>query len=384
MGYLKVAPNIDTASPQFMEDLLNQINERIIKETTREILRDERNILRDERKQAWSPKRTKAPFYGRARGNSRIVSFQKVVELAEKVVDHLGTPWKESKRGRPPQFSSKKLTSALLVKHYFPLSFETLREKLLEIRLDCRKDTNNRRGVKVPSTSELHWTLSKIPIKYLQEALRLLDDWTVELHTDLFGIEKLNKLGVDGTETTCIELEEYMSGLKKGLRRETNRVNALIRLVTNTVCEVKSSKKENLRDLTKLLKCRKKSKRSISQLEIYGDGAYDAEKNYEITSLNESELIVKPTKYTKKKPRGFFRKQGHTTFSARKYKIRKTVERPFGNISLRDGNKLWYKRPDMRQKGEILRFIAHNMKAYFMQEAWAKVFKNLSQDKKMS
>lgn len=367
-----------------MENLISLINERILNETIREIQREERDLLRGERKQAWSPKRTRAPFYGRARGNSKAISFQEALKLAQKVVNHLGAPWKESRRGRPPQYCSKKMTSALLVKHHFPFSFETLRAKLLESRFDCRKNAKDKRVSKVPSTSELHWALSKIPLKYLQEALRLLDDWTVEVYTNLFGNEEINKFGVDGTKTTCIELEEYMSGLKKGLRRETNQINALIRLVTNTFCEVNSSKKENLRDLTKLLKKRKKSKRSISHLEIYGDGAYDAEKNYEITLLNESELVAKPTKYTKKKPRGFFRKQAYANFSPRKYKTRKTVERPFGNCYLRDGNKLWYRRPDMKQKGEVLRFIAHNMKAYFMQEAWAKVFKNLSQDKKMS
>ena len=54
------------------------------------------------------------------------------------------------------------------------------------------------------------------------------------------------------------------------------------------------------------------------------------------------------------------------------------MERPFGNTQARDGNRIYYRRQDMTQKGELLRFVAHNMKAYFIQEAWAKVFKNLS------
>jgi len=31
----------------------------------------------------------------------------------------------------------------------------------------------------------------------------------------------------------------------------------------------------------------------------------------------------------------------------------------------------------MKEKGEILRAIAHNMKAYFMQVAWGQIFTNL-------
>ena len=94
-------------------------------------------------------------------------------------------------------------------------------------------------------------------MKYLREAPCLLDDWTVEVHTNVFGIAELNKLGAHGTETTWFELVRYVRGLKKRLRRETNQVNAVIRLVINAICEINSSKKENLRDLTNLLKKRK-------------------------------------------------------------------------------------------------------------------------------
>ena len=253
-----------------------------------------------------------------------------------------------------------------------------LRAKLIDITYDCRKNLEIKGAPAFPSSSELHWALKKIPLKYLQEAMRILDDGCVKLHQKLFGNEELHKFGVDATETTCNEFEECVIGFRRGLRRQTNQINALIRLVTNTFCEVTSSKRVNVKDLTMLLKKRKQSKRTIKNLEIYGDAAYDAERNYEIAFLNDSKLIVKPTKYTKRNPKGFYRKKGFVNFSKRKYKTRKTVERPFGNTHARDGNKMYYRLQDMRRKGELLRYIAHNMKAYFMQEAWAKVFKNLS------
>ena len=206
----------------------------------------------------------------------------------------------------------------------------------------------------------------------------ILDDWCVELHQKLFGNEELHKFGVDATETTCNEFEECVMGIKRGLRRHTNQINALIRLVTNTFCEVNSSKRVNMNDLIGLLKKREKSKRTIKNLEIYGDAAYDTEHNYEITFLNSTKLLVKPTNYTKRNPKGFYRKKGYVNFSKRKYKTRKTVERPFRNTHARDGNKIYYRRQDMRQKSELLRYIAHNIKALFMQDVWSSVLKNLS------
>ncbi|MFX0132435.1 MAG: hypothetical protein ACFFDN_02190 [Candidatus Hodarchaeota archaeon] len=377
IGFLKTTTKHDVNSPQFMNDLIKNINGVILKENVAEILREDRNDLRSERKRAWSLKRTRAPFYNRAKGESNVHSFHSALKIAEKIVNELGSPWKESLRGRPPRYCSKKLVSALLVKHYFPNSFETLRARLLDINYDCRINPRNKSISAVPSKSELHWALTKIPVKYLQEAMRILDDWCVESHGKLFGNEEIHKFGVDATETTCNQFEEWVIGCKKGLRRQTNQINGLIRLVTNTFCEVITSKKVNVKDLTELLKKREESKRTIKNLEIHGDAAYDVERNYEITFLNDSKLIVNPTKYTKNNPKGFYRKKSYLNFSKGTYKTRKTVERPFANTYSRDGNKLYYRRQDMRQKGELLRFIAHNIKAYMMQEAWSKVFKNL-------
>ncbi|MHA1381101.1 MAG: hypothetical protein ACTSRG_22260 [Candidatus Helarchaeota archaeon] len=118
-------------------------------------------------------------------------------------------------------------------------------------------------------------------------------------------------------------------------------------------------------------------------MEIYGDAAYDAEKNYEFAFYNNSELVVKPNLTGKTKIRGFFRKKAHEKFSKRRYKPRKLTERPFGNTTLRDGNKVWYKCPGMKRKGELLRRIAHNIKSYFMQESWTHVFLKLPKHQKI-
>lgn len=360
-----------------MENLVIQINEEVLNDAIAEIRREDRNSLRTDKKRAWSPRRTRAPFYFRARGKSHINSFKAAIELTQKVMDQLGAPWELSNRGRPASFSPKKLASAVLVKHFQPLSFEALREKLDELDFDCREAGKKKSTEKIPSKSMLHRAMQRIPKEYLEEALRLLDDWAIIRHERVFGHDGEDQFGVDGTENTCIELEEALIALKRRLRRTTDKVNAISRLVTNTICEISSSKRENARDLRKLLKMREKSGRTLHTMEVFGDRDYDVEYNYEYAVKNGVELVIKPKMIHGKPYKGRFRKKVQAHFSARRYKTRKLTERPFGNTYLRDKNRLYYKRPDMKQKGEILRFIAHNMKAYFMQGGWEKVFKNL-------
>ncbi len=380
---MKESKELQVESANFMKVLLERINKGIVDDAVTEILREERNNLRWEQKRPWSSRRTRAPFYYRARGKSKQNSFEAALRVSEKVIEELGAPWKDAKTGRPAHFCSKKLASALLVKHYLGFSFENLAAKLLEIRHDCRKNAKKKENISIPSSSELHWAMKKINKDYLKEALRILDDWCAQKHQGVFGWDELNKFGVDGTASTCVEYEEYYHGFRKGLQHANHKIHALIRLVTNSFCEVSASKKENLRDLTALLKKRKRSKRHVDNMEIYGDGAYDAEKNYEFVFYHDSELVARPNIAGKIKIRGFFRKKAHENFSKRRYKIRKTTERPFGNTTLRDGNKIWYRRPDMKEKGELLRCIAHNIKTFFMQESWSLVFTKLPKHQKI-
>ena len=82
IGILKKSPAYNVKSPHFMQDLTNSINNVILKENIAEILREDRNNLRNQRKRAWSVKRTKAPFYNRAKGESKVYSFQTALKIA--------------------------------------------------------------------------------------------------------------------------------------------------------------------------------------------------------------------------------------------------------------------------------------------------------------
>jgi len=90
----------------------------------------------------------------------------------------------------------------------------------------------------VPIKSELHWAMSKVPKEHLDEAKRLIDEETAELPGNLFGTNELNKFSVDGTANQCDELDEALIACKLRLRRKTDKVNALIRLVINIISEI--------------------------------------------------------------------------------------------------------------------------------------------------
>jgi hypothetical protein len=357
---------------------LTEIGKTITAEVIKEILRDEKNQLRPEKKQLWNSLRTKAPFYDRARGRSKINSFKDALELAQKIVNQLGPPWKAANRGRPPKYRPEKLTSGILAKHFSDHSFDQLRAELNQLQFDCRVDPDPTGAIGIPSKSELHWAMMKIPEDYLEEVLRVLDEWAIESHSKLFGIDEVNKFGVDGSGIQCDTLEEALIAGHKRLRRTTDRLNFISRLVTNTVTEISSSNHENTKDLKKLLKKRKKSGRSLYGMEIVGDKDYDVEYNYQYAAQNHVAVTIKPKIYAGKPYKGRFRRKAQANFSHKTYKKRKTVERPFGNMYLRDGNKLHYRRPDMKRKGELLRAIAHNMKACFMQDAWGQTLTNFS------
>ena len=378
------SPQWDFQSPDFLDRLYQELESVTIKEVVAQYDREDRNALRSPKKQAWSSLRTKAPFYDRARRRAKVHSVQDALVLAQKVVEALGAPWAHPRRGRPSTYCPKKLACAILIKHYLPLSFDRLRATLETLQFDCRQDPSQRKTPLVPSKSELHWALAKMPSPYLEEALRLLDEGAAERHGDLFGKRALNQFGVDGTASQCNRYDRARNTHHPRLRRTTDRVNCLTRLVTNTVSELSSSAYENTKNLKTLLENRKESGRTLSKMEIMGDRDYDAEYNYRYAAQNNVFVTIKPKQRAGHPYKGRFRTKALRYYSSITYRRRKTAERPFGNLTVRDGNMLHYRRPDMKRKGELLRYIAHNMRSYFMQEAWTKIFQRLSTQPKNS
>jgi len=346
------------------EEVCAAIHDAVLERLINEEERERRSRHRPERKRPWSPTKTKAPFQDAVSRKVRKHTVEDELRIAETVIERLGTPWKPSKRGRKPHYSPKKLAAAILIKESRNLSFEKLSTELKNHNYDARTEEARERGEepKSPCPSQLHWAMTKIPEKYLEKALQILNQMVAEEHAKLFGEENLNDYGIDSTEDTCTTLKEVMAAMKTKLHHQTVRYHILSQLETNTVVAVKATK--NTRDARPLLK------HVPPGSTVYMDADYDVEYNYEYGQKRGITLIVYPKLYDGKPYKGRHRRQAQKDFSEEKYGRRKLVERPIGNRKARDGGTLNYRRPDMQRKGLLLKYIAHNISAFFTQKAW--------------
>ena len=84
--------------------------------------------------------------------------------------------------------------------------------------------------------------MAKIPEKYLEKALQILNRIVAEEHAKLFGEENLNDYGIDSTEDTCTTLKEVVAAMKTKLHNQTVKYHILSQLATNTVVAVGATK----------------------------------------------------------------------------------------------------------------------------------------------
>lgn len=156
-----------------------------------------------------------------------------------------------------------------------------------------------------------------------------------------------------------------MVSMKTELHHQTVKYHIPARLAINTVVAVEVTK--NTKDARPLLR------HVPPGATVYMDADYDVEYNYEYGQERGITLIVYPKLYGGKPYGGRHRRQAQKDFSKEKYGRRKLVERPIGNREARDGSTLNYRRPDMRRKGLLLKYVAHNIHALFTQQDWQEV-----------
>ncbi len=354
-----------------LEEVYTALHEAVLERLAQEAKREQRNKYRPERKRPWSPTKTKVPFQDAASKRARDHTLKDDLKIATAVVEKLGSPWNSSKMGRKPHYSPKKLVAAILVKEIRGgMSFESLSTELKNQGYDARTEEakeKEEKGSRSPCPSQLHWAMTKIPEDYLKKALQILDQMAAEEHTKLFGEENLPEYSVDSTDDTGTTLKEVTVAMKTELHRQTVKYGLLVRLVTNTVVAVEASK--NKRDARPLLSY------VPPGATVYLDADYDVEYNYEYGQERRITLIVYPKLYGEKPYKGRHRHQAQKDFSKKKYGRRKLVERPIGNREARDGSTLNYRRPDMQRKGLLLKYIAHNIRALFTQQAWPEILR---------
>lgn len=350
-----------------LKKVYTDLHDAVLGRLTGEEKREQRNKHRPEKRRPWSPTKTKAPFQDAVSRKARSHTLEDNLKVAEAVVEKLGEPWETSKMGRKPHYSPKKLAAAILIKEAGGLSFEKLSTELKNYDYDARAEEAKEKEEepKSPCPSQLHWAMTKIPEEYLKKALQTLDQIAVEEHTKLLGEENLEEYSIDSTEDTCTVLEEVMVSMKTELHHQTVKYHILARLAINTVVAVEVTK--NTKDARPLLR------HVPPGATVYMDADYDVEYNYEYGQERGITLIVYPKLYGGKPYGGRHRRQAQKDFSKEKYGRRKLVERPIGNREARDGSTLNYRRPDMRRKGLLLKYVAHNIHALFTQQDWQEV-----------
>jgi len=146
-----------------VEEAVDLISKRTEKFVIQEIWREERYSLRDERKRPWSVK-TRRPFRGVI--DKVEITFRMMLELAERVVNDLGSALKVSKRGRPILYNRMKLLAAILVKGMW--SFADLSAELSNVRYDMTLDGSEH----YPCSSELYDIFTQVPAEWMEKALQ--------------------------------------------------------------------------------------------------------------------------------------------------------------------------------------------------------------------
>ena len=335
-----------------VEDAVDLISERAEGSVIQEILREERYSLRDERKRPWSMK-TRRPFRGVT--DKVEITFRAMLNLAERVVNELGSALKVSKRGRPILYDRIKLLAAILVKGM--RSFVDLSAELSNVQYDMTLDGSER----YPCSSELYDIFTQVPAEWIEKALQKLDDLSKEEFSKFE--EHLDTFVIDGSALSGDTLVERDVLTKIRLIRDYFKYQALLRVATNTIRSIKKHSNK-IGDIIRSLPAG-----SI----VLADPEYDVEENYRVADESPIELQVKQRKGAARKSR---RKAARSRFERKKYSRRKLGERPFGNIESRR-SKCYYKLPESKLKGAIIIGCTHNIIAYFKNKAWCSRFTKL-------
>ena len=353
------------------EAVCADVHEEVLERLLREAEREMRSRHLPERRKPWSPTKTKAPLADAAAKRARSPTLEDYLKVAEEVVEKLGDPWNPSRRGRKPLYSPKKLAAALIVKEFRGMSFETLSSELRKAGHDARTEEAKRKGdgAKSPCPSHLHWVLTKIPEEYPERALRLLDRMVAEKHARLFGTEHLHEYSVDSTEDRCDTLEEVEVAMETQLHHETVGVQR-----AHQACDQHRGGRQGLREHEG--RETPPEARAAGLNGLHGPRSTTPGYNLRVRLKAGNHPRRAPQAPRRETVQGPPPPQGSQGVQPGEVRAPQAlVERPIGNRAARDGGTLNYRRPDTRRKGLILKYIAHNMRAYSTQLAWQELLK---------
>jgi hypothetical protein len=290
-------------------------------------------------------KRNRNPLYWRIYHSSGINDRSRIISLVLQIIDTLGSPWKISRRGRPPKFHPKLHAAICIYMLYRGWSYRETEGEipgLVSMSIDH---------------STVGWAMKRIPLDYVSRALKLLH----------MGIDKLCRKGVFIADSTGIETDrckKVKRVLKKAERREFRKLHAIAKYyprqgITSIASAGESDGYRNdssvFREIFDPMVCRDGL--------LFADRAYDAGENMKLAYRNRLLPVIKQKDHDTK-PRGVRRKAGKDFDEELYKKFRGIIEGIFGGMETRYGNKTRCRLEHTRKVSVMLMAVAHNIRAY--------------------
>lgn len=288
--------------------------------------------------------------YWKTYHEAKLNYFLKVWGLALLIVNEAGDPWKKSKRGRRPKFTSKMHAAICIFMKYFDLTYRDIEgssELLIKLQIDH---------------STVGWAMKRIPVNYVKKAIRNLN----------FRISELCSEGAFIVDSTGIKTDRDVEGrfiLEKREKKEFLKLHILVKYFPNegllsvaNAHVTKSNRHDSPIFRNKLLTEEVAEKDTV----IFGDKAYYAFATFEkIYDLGMKPVIPPKNWKSKSMTKRTLRRRALFDYNndLRK-KFRGMIEGVFGGLETEYGNRTRCRTHHARNVSILLLALSHNLKTY--------------------
>jgi len=279
-------------------------------------------------------------------------------------VRKLGPPWQVAKRGRPPEHQPEEYAGIAIYRKHFCMTLRV-----------AEGDTPFVLGKRVDH-SDIWWSLQRIPLGYLDRAIELLFELTIEffppdifipdatgVQTDRYRRSKRSKLGPKdkpppkwrgGREKRPSEERGHIT-LKLHLLIGYCRNPGLLPILRAKVTRGQAHDSPQLKHLVEKIKGEGKP--------FPADAGYDSTENY---LLVKGHGFVPVIKLRKGEPKGLIRREMSKSFDMNKqiYRYRGLIEGVFGGTETKYGNRTRCRRTKSRKIDCLLMVVSHNLRTY--------------------
>jgi len=262
---------------------------------------------------------------------SRIPLSDNVFMSFRRALRATGLPWKRSKRGRPPDHSSKKFAWALFVRAFYGWSYRVT-EAVMSIPRSC-----------------LHWAFMRAPMAWIKRLTTLTVVFLRQKKQAVCGIMDSTGVGVSAP------------GFKrKGLRRPYWKMHALVEYCPGFVWFVDSKGTPGYKaDITigrKLL-----AENDLDAEWLFADKGYDDKKFYKQAYKKGLTPIMQQRSFAASR-KGVRGKVWRDYNNALRKRYRGMVETPFGGFANRYASRIGERKTKTRRISIQFRALAHNIR----------------------